>query len=107
MVHDARHVGSTLESADEGACLVATDAGTVAAGGHFANGRDLLGQPRGLFFIGCTEFWERISFHGMLALLVLYMVEQLLLPGHIEHVVGFARLRRSIEAITGPLSTQA
>jgi proton-dependent oligopeptide transporter, POT family len=79
----------------------------IAAPAPFANRRDLLGQPRGLFFIGCTEFWERVSFHGMLALLVLYMVDQLLLPGHVEHIVGFPGLRTAIEAVTGPLSSQA
>jgi POT family proton-dependent oligopeptide transporter len=86
---------------------VATDAAAIAASTRFTNGRDLLGQPRGLFFIGCTEFWERISFHGMLALLVLYMVEQLLLPGHVEHIVGFQGLRAAIEGVTGPLSPRA
>src|SRR5689334_4937361 len=43
----------------------------------------------------------------MSALLVLYMVNQLLLPGHVEHVVGFAAFRGSIEGIFGTLSTQA
>ncbi len=86
---------------------MATDAAAVAATARFANGRDLLGQPRGLFFIGCTEFWERISFHGMLALLVLYMVDQLLLPGHVENIVGFAGFRAVIEVVTGPLSPRA
>jgi proton-dependent oligopeptide transporter, POT family len=88
---------------------VATGAGAVevAASERFANGRDFLGQPRGLFFIGCTEFWERVSFHGMLALLVLYMVDQLLLPGHVENIVGFRGLRAAIEGVTGPLSSQA
>jgi POT family proton-dependent oligopeptide transporter len=43
----------------------------------------------------------------MTALLVLYMVNQLLLPGHIEQVAGFAAFRAVIESITGPLSTQA
>ena len=43
----------------------------------------------------------------MQALLVLYMVEQLLLPGHVEHIEGFAGLRSVIESATGPLSTQA
>jgi proton-dependent oligopeptide transporter, POT family len=86
---------------------VATDAGAIAASARFTNGRDLLGQPRGLFFIGCTEFWERISFHGMLALLVLYMVERLLLPGHVENIVGFKGFRAAIEGVTGPLSSQA
>ena len=45
---------------------------------------------RGLAFIAATELWDRISFHGMQALLVLYMVNRLLLPGHVEHVAGFA-----------------
>ena len=86
-----------------------TDAVAVAVAPttRFANGRDLLGQPRGLFFIGATELWERISFHGMQALLVLYMVEQLLLPGHVEHIVGFRGFRAAIESVTGPLSSQA
>jgi POT family proton-dependent oligopeptide transporter len=65
------------------------------------------GHPRGLLVICGTELWERISFHGMQALLVLYMVEHLLLPGHVEQVSGFARLQTIIEGITGPLSVQA
>lgn len=64
-------------------------------------------QPRGLWVLSGTELWERISFHGMQALLVLYMAGQLLLPGHIEHVAGFATFRGVVEAITGPLSVQA
>jgi POT family proton-dependent oligopeptide transporter len=43
----------------------------------------------------------------MQALLVLYMVGQLLLPGHIEHIVGFGPFRDAIERVTGPLSVQA
>jgi proton-dependent oligopeptide transporter, POT family len=70
-------------------------------------GGDLLGHPRGLLFIGGTELWERISFHGMQALLVLYMVEELLLPGHIERIAGFTELRELIQYVTGPLSSQA
>jgi proton-dependent oligopeptide transporter, POT family len=68
---------------------------------------DLFGHPRGLIVLAGTEFWDRISFHGMQALLVLYMAEQLLLPGHVAHVVGFAAFRSVIEAVTGPLSNQA
>jgi POT family proton-dependent oligopeptide transporter len=88
---------------------VATDGGTVAVAptARFANGRDLLGQPRGLYFIGATELWERISFHGMQAILVFYLAEQLLLPGHVENIVGFTGLRAAIEGVTGPLSSQA
>jgi POT family proton-dependent oligopeptide transporter len=69
--------------------------------------RDLFGQPRGLAYLFGTELWDRISFHGMQALLVLYMVGQLLLPGHVEKIVGFPALRSGIEAVTGPLSVQA
>jgi POT family proton-dependent oligopeptide transporter len=61
----------------------------------------------GLAFIAATELWDRISFHGMQALLVLYMVEHLLLPGHVEHIGGFSQFRTVIEAVTGHLSTQA
>ncbi len=43
----------------------------------------------------------------MTALLVLYMVNQLLLPGHVEHVVGFAGFRHGLEAVFGQLSNQA
>ena len=68
---------------------------------------DFLGHPRGLIVLSGTEFWDRISFHGMQALLVLYMVEEVLLPGHLEKIIGFAAVRGAIEAVTGPLSVQA
>jgi len=66
-----------------------------------------LGHPKGLAYLAFTEAWERFSYYGMSALLVLYMVNQLLLPGHVEHVVGFAAFRTMIEDTFGPLSTQA
>ena len=66
-----------------------------------------LGHPTGLFYLAFTEAWERFSFYGMTALLVLYMVNQLLLPGHVEHVAGFARFRGALESLSGPLSKQA
>jgi proton-dependent oligopeptide transporter, POT family len=69
--------------------------------------RTFFGHPRGLAYLAFTEAWERFSYYGMTALLVLYMVNQLLLPGHVEHVVGFASFRRTIEDTAGPLSTQA
>jgi POT family proton-dependent oligopeptide transporter len=37
---------------------------------------DLFGHPRGLFYLFFAELWERFSFYGMRALLVLYMVDQ-------------------------------
>ncbi|KAB7646393.1 MFS transporter [Polymorphobacter fuscus] len=68
---------------------------------------DILGQPRGLAWLSGTQFWEAFSLYGMQALLTLYMVGQLLLPGHAEHVLGLDATRRAIESVTGPLSTQA
>jgi POT family proton-dependent oligopeptide transporter len=67
---------------------------------------DFLGHPRGLSFLFATEMWERFSYYGMRALLVLYMVKYLLLPGHAENVIGLATLRAGLEAIYGPLATQ-
>ena len=37
-------------------------------------GRDFLGHPRGLVVLFFAEMWERFSFYGMRALLVLYLV---------------------------------
>ena len=66
-----------------------------------------MGHPKGLFYLAFTEGWERFSFYGMTALVVLYMVNQLLLPGHVEHIAEFSGFRAAVESIVGPLSTQA
>ena len=67
---------------------------------------DLLGHPRGLVFLFSTEMWERFSYYGMRALLTLYMVKYLLLPGHHEGVIGLATLRSVLESMSGPLGVQ-
>jgi POT family proton-dependent oligopeptide transporter len=72
-----------------------------------AEARLVLGHPKGLFYLAFTEAWERFSFYGMMALLVLYMVNQALLPGHVEHIAGFDAFRRTLESVTGPLTPQA
>lgn len=64
------------------------------------------GHPKGLAYLAFTEAWERFSYYGMISLLVLYMVNQLLLPGHIQQVAGFAGFRAGIEHLFGPLTTQ-
>ncbi|MBV9548165.1 MAG: peptide MFS transporter [Alphaproteobacteria bacterium] len=53
-----------------------------------------LGHPSGLGWLSGTEFWERFSYYGMANMLTLYLVHQLLLPGHIEHVGGMDLFRR-------------
>jgi POT family proton-dependent oligopeptide transporter len=70
--------------------MVDTSAGVQRKGGF-------LGHPWGLGVLCFSEAWERFAFYGMQALLVLYMTQQLLLPGHIEHVAGFADFRTLID----------
>ena len=79
---------------------------TSADTGQNGAGR-IPGHPKGLYYLAFTEVWERFSYYGMTALVVLYMVNQLLLPGHIEHVAGFAGFRRWMEGLAGPMSNQA
>ncbi len=67
---------------------------------------DFLGHPKGLAFLFGSEMWERFSYYGMRALLVLYMVDHLLKPERVEHVLGLAALKRMFESVTGPLAAQ-
>ncbi|HEX8401595.1 MAG TPA: peptide MFS transporter [Allosphingosinicella sp.] len=68
--------------------------------------RAFLGHPRGLGYLAFTEAWERFSYYGMQALLVLYMVKELLLPGHVENVAGFEQLRALYGGLDGqPLAS--
>lgn len=77
------------------------------AAAAIGEGETLWGQPKGLAFLAITEAWERFSFYGMRALLILYMAQELLLPGRIENVAGMDAYRTVVEGIFGPLSTQA
>ncbi len=67
----------------------------------------IFGHPRGLLVLAGTELWDRISFSGMQAILVLYMVDRLFLPGHIENIAAFDGFRHVIQFATGALSPQA
>src|SRR5205823_9241531 len=67
---------------------------------------DLFGHPRGLSFLFATEMWERFSYYGMRALLVLYMVKQVLHPGHAENVIGLDALTGLLQWASGPLGVQ-
>lgn len=76
-------------------------------GADLQSDRAFLGHPRGLGYLAFTELWERFSYYGMQTLLVLYMTRQLLLPGHVEHVAGFAHFRQVMEQVYGAHSTVA
>ncbi|WP_423141505.1 peptide MFS transporter [Parablastomonas sp. CN1-191] len=69
--------------------------------------KELFGHPRGLTVLATTELWERFSFYGMQALLMLYMTKYLLLPQHAAKVLGLAGFRHGIERVAGPLSDLA
>ena len=67
---------------------------------------DLFGHPRGLTYLFTVEMWERFSYYGMRALLVLYMVKHLFQPERAEAVIGFATLKGASKSLFGPLGVQ-
>ncbi|APU09537.1 peptide transporter [Cellulophaga lytica] len=50
-------------------------------GGSETNQKTVLGHPSGLFVLFFTEMWERFSYYGMRALLVLFLTSSLLNEG--------------------------
>jgi POT family proton-dependent oligopeptide transporter len=67
---------------------------------------DFLGHPRGLAVLFATETWERFSYFGNAALIVLYMTKYLFEPGRVETVLGFSAVKRALEFLFGPLGPQ-
>jgi POT family proton-dependent oligopeptide transporter len=68
--------------------------------------RAFLGHPKGLGYLAFTEAWERFSYYGMQALLVLYLVNYLLLPENVGNVAFFSSFRRVFGDIDGqPLAS--
>jgi proton-dependent oligopeptide transporter, POT family len=65
-----------------------------------------MGHPAGLGWLAFSELWERFSYYGMQALLVLYLTNYLFLPQNIGQVAGIDALRSAIEQVTGPRSPQ-
>jgi POT family proton-dependent oligopeptide transporter len=69
--------------------------------------KTFLGHPRGLYVLFFTEMWERFSYYGMRALLVLYMVRHLFLyPDVGQRVLGFTVVRHALESVFGTLAIQ-
>lgn len=65
------------------------------------------GHPKGLGFLAGTEMWERFSFYGMQALLMLYMTKYLLTPEVTPQVVGLGAYRQMLTAVVGPMTDLA
>ncbi len=67
--------------------------------------RELFGHPIGLSYLFFTEMWERFSYYGMRALLVLYMTKYLLIDASLtSSVIGFTGLSNFLTTLFGPLS---
>ena len=98
--HDSRHEGWLACAARlvfrRGLSATSSTPGATKDADH-----SFLGHPRGLGYLAFTEAWERFSYYGMQTLLVLYMVRQLLLPGHIERIAGFGWFRAALERAYG------
>lgn len=67
---------------------------------------DFLGHPRGLTYLFGTEMWERFSYYGMRALLVLYMVKHLLQPENAQHVIGYGAMSSFLGSVFGLTEVQ-
>jgi POT family proton-dependent oligopeptide transporter len=67
---------------------------------------ELFGHPGGLAVLSATEVWERFSYYGNAALIVLYMVKYLFEPGRVESVLGFGAVKAALVAVLGPLEPQ-
>ncbi|NDE15489.1 MFS transporter [bacterium] len=69
--------------------------------------KEFLGHPAGLFVLFFTEMWERFSFYGMRALLVLYMTKYLLVdPAKANEVIGYNALYDWLAGMFGEMTVQ-
>lgn len=73
----------------------------------FDGGSGFFGHPKGLAILFLTEMWERMSYYGMRALLVLYMVDYLFLKPNVgQEVWGYATIKSVLEGFFGPMAIQ-
>jgi proton-dependent oligopeptide transporter, POT family len=70
-------------------------------------GKEFFGHPVGLFALFLTEMWERFSYYGMRALLVMYMASYLLKdPERTKTILGYPGLESILTHFFGALSVQ-
>jgi len=70
--------------------------------------KTIFGHPAGLYVLFFTEMWERFSYYGMRALLVLYMTKYLFINPELgKEILGFEAIRAGLEAVFGELTAQA
>ncbi|HZA02796.1 MAG TPA: peptide MFS transporter [Hyphomicrobiaceae bacterium] len=68
--------------------------------------REFLGHPRGLAVLFATEAWERFSYFGNAALVVLYMTKYLFDADRLGTVIGLGAVKSALEFFFGPLEAQ-
>ena len=70
--------------------------------------REIFGHPAGLYVLFFSEMWERVSYYGMRALLILYMTDYLFvrMKAGVVPVYGFGGLESAITSVFGPQSIQ-
>ena len=68
--------------------------------------RELFGHPKGLFVCFFTEMWERFSFYGMKALLLLYMLKHHLFGDQLGYLLlgAYAGLVYAVPVVGGMLA---
>jgi len=72
-----------------------------------AKDKTLFGHPIGLFVLFFTEMWERFSYYGMRALLILYMTKYLIQSTRDGNpVVGFETLTSLLSSAFGEMEIQ-
>ncbi|MFI5346149.1 MAG: peptide MFS transporter [Elusimicrobiota bacterium] len=60
------------------------------------------GHPKGLYVLFFTEMWERFSYYGMRALLVLYMTKRLILDANSgTFILGYDSIRMFVQWFVG------
>ena len=79
---------------------------TTSAAPPVDDGSGFLGHPRGLFICFATELWERFSFYGMKALLLLYLTKYHLFTdaNGLEVLGSYAALVYAMPVIGGLLA---
>src|SRR5215475_5626883 len=73
---------------------------------NYSASGEIFGHPRALAYLFATEMWERFSYYGMRALLVLYMVKYLFVSPREGTVIGLASFQSALELVFGPLAPQ-
>ena len=67
-----------------------------------AKNGEWFGHPKGLYVLFFTEMWERFSYYGMRALLVLYLTKRLILDANAgTYILGFDSIRAFVGWFVG------